>query len=186
MRSRPDGRLGVICGLCGFLATPGAAPGYEDSSVHRGHAGERRGRQSEHPGFLPSRSPAGRALPVRAERYPARNCRNASMPHPRMALPRRAAHTLGSPTGRRSSPGGRRSWGRGRGRPVCRSSCVRTWGTPFSCLQPSTMSRDPLHITHTGRHGAYGHPARLDPHWNSRPAQAGAAFCAPGYGPVLV
>ena len=65
------------------------------------------------------------------------------------------------PTGRRSSPGGRRSWGRGRGRPVCRSSCARTWGTPFSCLQAYTIRRDPLHITHSGRHGARGsgHPA---------------------------
>ena len=70
-----------------------------------------------------------------------------------MASPRRAA---GSSTGRRSSPGGRRSWGRGRGMPVCRSSYVRTWGTPFSCQQPSTMRRDPLHITHAGRHGACG------------------------------
>ena len=71
----------------------------------------------------------------------------------RMASPRRAA---GSSTGRRSSPGGRRSWGRGRGRPVCRSSRVRTWSTPFSCQQPSTMRRDPLHITHAGRHDACG------------------------------
>ena len=57
---------------------------------------------------------------------------------PCMALPQRAAHALGSPTDSRSSPGGRRSWGRGRGRPVCRSSRVRTWGTPFSCLQTYT------------------------------------------------
>ena len=70
-----------------------------------------------------------------------------------MASPRRAA---GSSTGRRSSPGGRRSWGRGRGRPVCRSSGIRTWGTPFSCLQASTIRRDPLHITHAGMHGACG------------------------------
>ena len=81
------------------------------------------------------------------------------MPRPRMALPRCASHVLGSSTRRRSSPGGRRSWGRGRGMPVCRSSCVHTWGTPFSCLQLSTMRRDPLHITHSGRHGACGHPA---------------------------
>ena len=72
------------------------------------------------------------------------------MPRPRMALPQRAAHVLGSTTGRLSSPGGRRSWGRGRGMLVCRSSCVRTWGTAFSCQQPSTMRRDPLHITHSG------------------------------------
>ena len=71
----------------------------------------------------------------------------------RMASPRRAA---GSSTGRRSSPSGRRSWGRGRGMPVCRSSYVRTWGTPFSCLQPSTVRRDPLHITHASRHGTCG------------------------------
>ena len=53
--------------------------------------------------------------------------------------------------GRRSSPGGRRSWGRGRGRPVCRSLHVRTWGTPFSCLQTYTIRQDPLHIIHSGR-----------------------------------
>ena len=29
-------------------------------------------------------------------------------------------------------------------------------GTPFSCQQPSTMLRDPLHITHASRHGACG------------------------------
>ena len=82
------------------------------------------------------------------------------MPRPRMTLPRRASHVLGFPTGHRSSPGGRRSWDRGRDRPVCRSSCVRTWGTTFSCQQPSTMRRDPLHITHSGRHGTRGscHP----------------------------
>ena len=61
------------------------------------------------------------------------------MPHPCIALPQRAAHAFGSPTGCRISPGWRCSWGRGRGRPVCRSSRVRTWGTPFSCLQPSIM-----------------------------------------------
>ena len=79
---------------------------------------------------------------------------------PCMALPRRASHAIGSPTGRRSSPGGRRSWGRGRGRPVCRSLCVHTWGTPFSCLQASTIRRDPFHIAYSGRHGARGscHP----------------------------
>ena len=98
-----------------------------------------------------------------------------------MALPR---HAAGSSTGRRSNPGGRRSWGRDRGRPVCRSSCVRTWGTPFSCLQPSTMRRDPLHITYSGRHGSCGsgQPARLDPHRNSRPAQASAAFAPAAMG----
>ena len=63
------------------------------------------------------------------------------MLRPCMALPQRAAHALGSSTGRRSSPGGRRSWGRGRGRPVCRSSGIRTWGTLFSCLRPFTMLR---------------------------------------------
>ena len=62
-----------------------------------------------------------------------------------------ATHAFGSSTGHRSSPGGRRSWGRGRGRPVCRSSRVRTWGTPFSCLRAYTIRRDPLHITYSGR-----------------------------------
>ena len=93
--------------------------------------------------------------------HPACACRRvppreATETSPCTALPRRAAHVLGSSTGRRSSPGGRRSWGRGRGRPVCRSSYVRTWGTPFSCLQASTIRRDPLHITHAGMHGACG------------------------------
>ena len=83
------------------------------------------------------------------------------MPRPCMALPRRAAHVLGFPTGRRSSPGGRRSWGRGRDRPVCRSSCVHTWDTPFSSLRTFTIRRDTLHITYSGRHGVRdsGHPA---------------------------
>ena len=91
---------------------------------------------------------------------------------PCMALPR---HAAGSSTGRRSSPGGRRSWGRGRDRPVCRSLCARTWGTLFSCLQPSTMRRDPLHITHTGRHGSCGscHPAHAC-------SCARVATCLPG------
>ena len=93
--------------------------------------------------------------------HPACACRRAppreaAETPPCTALLRRAAHVLGFPTGRRSSPGGRRSWGRGRGMPVCRSSYVRTWGTPFSCQQPSTVRRDPLHITHAGRHGACG------------------------------
>ena len=70
------------------------------------------------------------------------NCRDAFMPHPRMALPRRAAHALGSPTGRRSGPGGRRSRGRGRGWPACRSSPVRTRGTSLSWLRPSTRCRE--------------------------------------------
>ena len=111
-------------------------------------------RQSGCLEFLSQRPPAaGCTLPVRAEgrhheKLPKR-------PHA-TALLRRAAHVLGFPTGRRSSPGGRRSWGRGRGRPVCRSSYVRTWGTPFSCQQPSTVRRDPLHITHAGMHGACG------------------------------
>ena len=85
------------------------------------------------------------------------------------------AHTLGSSTSRRSSPGGRRSWGRGRGRPVCRSSCVRTWGTLFSCLRSFTMLQDPLHITHTGRHGSCGscHPAHAR-------SCARVATCLPG------
>ena len=63
------------------------------------------------------------------------------MLRPCIALPQRAAHALGSSTGRRSSLDGRRSWGRGRGRPVCRSSGIRTWGTLFSCLRPFTMLR---------------------------------------------
>ena len=93
--------------------------------------------------------------------HPACACRRvppreAAETSPCTALPRRAAHVLGSSTGRRSSPGGRRSWGRGRGMPVCRSSGIRTWGTPFSCLQASTIRRDPLHITHAGRHGVCG------------------------------
>ena len=97
------------------------------------------------------------------------------MLRPCIALPQRAAHALGSSTGRRSSLDGRRSWGRGRGRPVCRSSGIRTWGTPFSCLRPSTMRRDPLHITHSGRHGARsnGHPAHAR-------ACAKVATCLPG------
>ncbi len=41
-----------------------------------------------------------------------------------MALLQCATHAFGSFTGRRSSPSGRRSWGRGRDRPVCRSSCA--------------------------------------------------------------
>ena len=83
------------------------------------------------------------------------------MPRPRMASPQRAAHVLGSPTGRRSSPGGRRSWGRGRGRPVCRSSRVRTWGTPFSCLQTSTKRQGTASYYSFWQDGAGGscHPA---------------------------
>ena len=66
--------------------------------------------------------------------HPAGACRRvppreAAETPPCTALPRRAA---GSSTGRRSSPSGRRSWGRDRGRPVCRSSYVRTWGTFLS------------------------------------------------------
>ena len=85
---------------------------------------------------------------------------------PRMALPQRSTHAFGFSTGRRSSPGGRRSWGRDRGTPVCRSSCARTWGTPYSCLRASAMHRDPPHITYAGRRGACnsGHPTRLAPH----------------------
>ena len=47
---------------------------------------------------------------------------------------------------------GQRSWH------ACMSIiiCIRTWGTPFSCQQASTIRRDPLHITHAGRHGACG------------------------------
>ena len=69
--------------------------------------------------------------------HPACACRRvppreAAETPPCTALPRRAAHVLGSPMGRLSDPGGRRSRGRGRGRPVCRSSPVRTWGTSLS------------------------------------------------------
>ena len=65
--------------------------------------------------------------------HPACACRRvppreAAETPPCTALPRRAAHVLGSSTGRRSSPGGRRSWGRGRGRPVCRSSYASAHG----------------------------------------------------------
>ena len=73
------------------------------------------------------------------------------MPRPCMTLPWRAEHALGSSTGRRSSPGGRRSWDRGRGRPACRSSRACTWGTPSSCLQAYAIRRDLLHITYSGR-----------------------------------
>ena len=72
-----------------------------------------------------------------------------------------ATHAFGSPTGRRSSPGGRRSWGRGRGRPVCRSSRVRTWDTPFSCLQTSTKRQGTASYYSFWQDGAGGscHPA---------------------------
>ena len=77
------------------------------------------------------------------------------------ASPQRAAHALGSHTGRRSSPGGRRNWGRGRGRPVCRSSRVRTWGIPFSCLQTSTKRQGTASYYSFWQDGAGGscHPA---------------------------
>ena len=118
----------------------------------RGHVGER---------------PAGAC-----RRMPPRETAETS---PCTALPRRAAHAIGSPTGRQSSPGRRRGRDRGRGMHVCRSSPVRTWGTSSSWLQPSTTRRDPLHTTHTGRHGSRssGHPAHAR-------ACSKIATCLPG------
>ena len=141
----------------GFLAISGAALGYgrwlRPQRPRRRALWRRPCRQSGCLEFL-SELPSGGLHPACAcRRVPPRE---AAETHPCTALPRRAAHALGSSTGRRSSPSGRRSWGRGRGMPVCRSSGIRTWGTPFSCQQPSTMLRDPLHITHASRHGACG------------------------------
>ena len=141
----------------GFLAISGAALGYgrwlrpqrpRRRALWRRPAGNRDAWSS-----CQSSLAAGCTLPVRAEgchheKLPkhihARHCPDAQ----RMPLdPLRAVGAVQA---------GRRSWGRGRGMPVCRSSGIRTWGTPFSCQQPSTMLRDPLHITHASRHGACG------------------------------
>ncbi len=113
------------------------------------------------PGVPVTAPPSGGLHPTGAcRRVPPRETTEMpSVPRPCMTLPQRAAHVLGSSTGRRSSPGGRRSWGRGRGGPVCRLY-IRTRGTFLSCLQPSTKRPGSASCYPPGRHGACVPPYR--------------------------